>query len=500
MISEGEYFFRGATRISWGFGTPNYLGAFLAGLLPVVWGVKALLPQVRPAVAPAPVNPRKRPKERAVPAPVRKWPLAGRCFLLLGELVLWGAIGATGSRGAAIAALAGVVWWELFRRVRQERPWRSSAGWVGLRALFCVVGFMVFSFGGRIAPAYLVQDASIGNRWSLWAGGAALCEAAPWRGWGPGESGELFTQWLQTLDRPQSYKTMVNSYLHLAVEYGLPSLAGALAGLAALIGWPLVAGKSLGSDRWAAACRAAACVWVTWAAANVFSTLFDDWRMWYVPAGAAAVVLSSIPVVVRARSPWARWGTGVVGGTIILPVLIFLVGLIWQWRAPIRVRRSDSSMVVLSSAWRGGATCWGVLPDTITLGEKYGHEIRRWGMAMNDQSWCAWIYDPRRGALASLRDTLPNRWLVFGAGVGALDQFGDDAFVVIVNPRGKVPQKWRGRGLVLLNQIDEDGSNAAWAAWADALGLRLQTVDGIGLDARAVWPDSYLLRLKGVTR
>lgn len=500
MISEGEYFFRGAMRISWGFATPNYLGAFLAALLPLAWGARALLPQATRAVPTPAVNPRKRPKDTPSPMPVRKGLLAGSCVLFLIELALWGAIGATGSRGAALAALAGVVWWELFRRLRAERSWRTSAGWIGLRVLFCVGGFAVFSFGGRIAPGYLAQDASIGNRWLLWGGGAALCEAAPWRGWGAGESGELFTQWLQPLDRPEAYKTMVNSYLHLAVEHGLPALAGVLAVLAGLVCWPLVAERSLGSARWAAVCRTAACVWVAWATANVFSTLFDDRRLWFAPAGALLAVLVSVPVVLKGQRSWRRWAMGVLAGATILPLLVYLVGVFWQWRAAVRVRCSESGMVALSSGWGETSSRWGVLPDPAVLGEKYGHEIRRWGMAMNDQSWSARVHDPRRGALGVAGEALPNQWLVFGSGVGDLDQLGDNTFVVIVHPRGALPKKWRGNGLLLLNQIDEDGSGAAWAGWADALGLRSHTISGIGLDVRAAWPDAYLSRLRGGAR
>lgn len=501
MISEGEYFFRGAMRLSWGFATPNYLGAFLAGLLPLVWGAGVLLPRVRPvAAAPVVDNPRKRSKTKLEILPVRKWVLFGWCAVIGLELALWGALGATGSRGAAVAAGSGVVLWEVFRRLRSERSWRRSASWVGLRLLFCCIGFAVFSFGGRIAPAYLAQDASIGNRWLLWAGGAALCEGSPWHGWGTGESGHLFTQWLQPLDRPQEYKTMVNSYLHLSVEHGLPSLAGILAVLAGLVGWPLVAGKALVSDRWAGVCRAAACVWATWATANAFSTLYDDWRLWYAPGLAVVIVLISGPVVLRAHCSWRRWGLGVLVATLGVPTLVFVAGMAWQWHSPVRITRSKSGMVVLARRMGADPVRWGVMPDVTVLGGKYGHEIRRWGLAMNDPEWSAWIYDPRLADLRDSPDPLPNRWLVFGANVRDLDRLGGVGFVVIVHPRGAPPKSWRGKGMVLLNQVDEDGSSAAWTSWAESLGLRIYTISDIGLDARAAWPDAYLSRLGGTAR
>ena len=495
MISEGEYFYRGAVRISWGFATPNYLGAFLAGFMPLVWAMAKFCKHPLPVAKPQ-TNPRKRNKvnEPVSSRPIVPWATIG---MLASELFLWGSLGATASRGAAVAALSGAVLWELFRHYSEERTWSRSLKWIGLRAGFCIVGFAVFSFGGRIAPGYLAQDASIGNRWLLWAGGAALCHGSPWSGWGIGESGHLFTQWVQPLDLPQEYKTMVNSYLHLAVERGLPALAAVMVVVAGLVSWPLLVGRAAISARWANVCRAVACIWVIWTVANVFSTLFDDWRMWCAPGIGVLLLIVSVPVVMRARQRTGRWICGIAIVALVVPGAIYLAGAIYQWRSPIKIGRSAAGMVLLSRTEAKGPAHWGVLPDTGVLGGKYGHEIRRWGLATKDQGWSAWVYDPRRGDLRVRNEEQPDHWLVFGANAARVDFLRNTDFVVLVHPRGTPPRHWSGKGLILLNQIDEDGSAAAWIGWADALGLRHHTIPDTGIDARAGWPIAYVLRLEG---
>jgi hypothetical protein len=495
MISEGDYFYRGAVRISWGFSTPNYLGAFLAGFMPLVWAVttfcKRPLPRAQPKV---PAAEPSNVKGAATLEPFLPWALIG---LLAAELFLWGALGATASRGAAVAAMSGALFWELFRHYQEGRTWQRSLRWICLRAAFCIVGFAVFSFGGRLAPGYLAQDASIGNRWLLWAGGAALCHSSPWSGWGSGESGHLFTQWVQPLDRPQEYKTMVNSYLHLAVEHGLPALGAVLAVVGSLVGWPLLARRTALSYKWAGVGRAAACIWITWAVANIFSTLFDDWRMWYAPGIAVLLLVSSLPGVWKARQGAGRWIGGVAIVALGMPTAIYLTGALYQRRSSIQIGRSPAGMVLLSRGAGNGAAPWGILPDTSVLGGKYGHEIRRWGLATKDQEWSAWIFDPRRGDLRDRSGDKPDHWLVFGANAARVDYLRDTDFAVIVHPRGTPPLHWAGKGLVLLNRIDEDGSAAAWINWAESRGLRHDTIPDIGIDARAAWPGAYIEQLEG---
>lgn len=500
MISEGEYFFRGVTRLSWGFATPNYLGAFLAGLLPFTWGLSAVLPQRQRAPEPE-VNPRKRRKPPPVAvSPVdRKWWWWAAVTMGL-ELALWAALGATGSRGAALAALGGVLLWEAYRRYAEERPWGRSIGWSGARLAFCVLGFAVFSFGGRIALGYLAQDASIGNRWLLWGGGVALCHGAPWTGWGVGESGSLFTQWLQPLDRPEEYRTMVNSYLHLTVERGLPALALVLLWVAGMVGWPLVFGRRAPAPRWAGLVRAAACVWAVWAAANIFSTLFDEPRLWVAPALGSLVVFVSVPLAVRGRGAWRWWVRGMLAAGLGGPALVWCAGAFLQWRQPIRVHLADNGAIVLSRKFSSHSIQWGVLPDMSVLGEKYGHELRRWGEADGDPEWSAAIVDARRVAIGTESGIRPERWLVLGAGVEALDCMNGVNDVVVVHPRGRAPRHWKGTGVLLLNQIDEDGSAAAWDRWATRAGLRVYWVPDTGRDARSVWPQSFLPWLKGGAR
>src|SRR5687767_850726 len=51
---EAEYFFNGNERWRWIFPSPNYLGAFIAQLIPVVsalrWGCSRLLPEANESI------------------------------------------------------------------------------------------------------------------------------------------------------------------------------------------------------------------------------------------------------------------------------------------------------------------------------------------------------------------------------------------------------------------------------------------------------------------
>ena len=100
----------------------------------------------------------------------------------------------------------------------------------GIGILLAATGFF-----SRIDPRFVAGDASAGNRLVLWKGGLQMMAAAPWHGWGSGRSGSGFMHWFQPLESTQEYAGMVNSYLHVGVEYGLPVLAGAMTVMLALV-------------------------------------------------------------------------------------------------------------------------------------------------------------------------------------------------------------------------------------------------------------------------
>jgi O-antigen ligase len=201
---EGVYFFGEHLRWNLGWENPNQAGAFVAMVIPWLWAWGRIAC-------------------RNGAVPVEKW------LTLAFEMGLWFLLCKTYSRGALVAVVcvglleAGRQFWLAKRKNEGARASRM-VNWLRISGVGLILaGTGLFS---RIDPRYVSQDASAGNRLTLWKGGAQMIAASPWEGWGKGESGPGFMHWFQPLDAHESYAGMVNSYLHIGVEYGLPILTG----------------------------------------------------------------------------------------------------------------------------------------------------------------------------------------------------------------------------------------------------------------------------------
>ncbi|MCX6868802.1 MAG: O-antigen ligase family protein [Verrucomicrobia bacterium] len=206
---EGTYFFGEHLRWNLGWNNPNQGGAFVAMLIPWLWAC-AYWTTCR--------------FNRSYFTSV---------LVLAVELVLWFLVCKTYSRGALAAlGIAGVIfhlWVLLAHRSGPDRR-LMVARLAGIGILLVATGFF-----SRIDPRFVAGDASAGNRLILWKGGLEMIAAAPWHGWGAGRSGSGFMHWFQPLESKQEYAGMVNSYLHVGVEYGLGVLAGAMTVMLALV-------------------------------------------------------------------------------------------------------------------------------------------------------------------------------------------------------------------------------------------------------------------------
>lgn len=421
----------------------------------------------------------------------RSWARFSQAVFLLIEIGVWLGIGATASRGAAVAALGAAVIWAL-SWMWLDRAKRQKIGiWFGLRIGMCILGLAVFSFGGRVAPGFLAQDKSIGNRFVLWRGASELIAASPWTGWGVGETGNAFMQWVQPIDRTESYKTMVNSFLHVGVERGLPALALLLALTFAGISWPFAFGRSLKSDPMKAVVRGASAVLFSWASSNIFSTLFQDWRLWVLPAFAVISLLVSLAYIRIAASFVLRWIGLTVGIAGFLVVGIYLFGKNANSENVIQLSHPEKEVVILARGKQEANACWGLLVDKNIMGKLYGHELRRWGTESGDP-WRVAIFDARTHWANSKVAVRTDRWILFGETALEANSLNSDNLVVFVHPRGRLPLRWSGRGAVIFNGVDEDGSREQWMQWATRQKLRVVTVAAVGLDARAEWPLTYM--------
>lgn len=412
------------------------------------------------------------------------------------ELALWIGLGATASRGAAVAALGAAAAWSAARMIATCHSWLKTMGWLTARMVMCLGGMAIFSFGGRIAPEFLARDASIGHRFILWSGAARLIAAAPWTGWGVGESGNAFTQWVQPLDRAERYRTMVNSFLHVGVERGLPAL-GFLLFLTLLgVSWAFMLERHLANLRLRLFVRASSAVLLSWALSNVFSTLFRDWRLWIFPALAFALLIASVPWL---RVPFRRVGAWLLcssSAAILACAGLWLIGWRLEAQPTIHLAHPAKGLVLLRSGARISDAQWGLLVDPVVFGPRYGHEIRRWGESLDPGTpWSVVVVDGR-----FWRQTFPQvkplkSWILVGETAQAADDLAANDYLVFLHPRGQPPRNWSGTGIVVFNGIDEEGTREAWMDWAVRRHLRIETVASVGLDARAEWPDAYAKEL-----
>ena len=200
MILEGEFFSGDHLRWNIGWPTPNYAGAFLVTLLALTfvfsssrWRWAFLLAEV------------------------------GGLFLLAksysrGAVVAWG-----------LAWLFGVVASHVWRNPAQRLVWAARASAMVVMLLAAGFGWSRAEVAKNADVVSTTQDGSVVNRLALWRGGLKMIVSAPLTGWGAGESGRAYMNWFQDVDRDEGFTTMVNSYLHVAVEHGLPILV--------VVGW-----------------------------------------------------------------------------------------------------------------------------------------------------------------------------------------------------------------------------------------------------------------------
>jgi len=223
---------------------------------------------------------------------------------------------------------------------------------------------------GRSAPGYVVQDASIGNRFELWKGAAKLISTSPLGGWGFDNTGAAYMNWFQSVDNHTFYKGTVNSFLQLAVAYGLPVLfAVLLVSLLALLGAKrLVCG---GAEPLKKSIGLLCFLWILiWMISSCFSTMLSSLLLFVPPMLAVLVMLVIHP-------PQMSELRGALVISLSVCVLIFVAGLVLARGDPVTIERDVNGMVTVSNREiKTGRTCL-VYADQQVLGEYFGKEVRK---------------------------------------------------------------------------------------------------------------------------
>jgi len=487
-MMEGTYFFGEHLRWNLGWNNPNPAGAFIATLIPWMWGYGRLAAARRGSAG---------------------WP----CWIvLLAELVLWFLLCKTYSRGALMAAgvaggfwyfgqifggelrVAGFVrrlwglckcsptaWLEMRRGCDVSLLWLAAVRLAGIALLLWLTGFL-----GRIDPGYVSQDASAGNRLVLWKGGLQMIATSPWKGWGAGESGAGFMQWFQPLEANEAYAGMVNSYLHVGVEYGLPVLLGVLLILGTMVILALP-GRTGSARDWLGLAAGASVV--AFLAANIFSTLWIFENLWWVVA-VDALLIVSLGLAGHAKHYPRR---AMKAASLAVLLCIFLgAGLYGGGKllaGEVRVAIPDTRLIAVSHSGGDASIPILVIPDPSVLGNHWGKEIRR--MAADPGFRDAEIFVSREPLPQSFKS--PAIIIACGnrvdAGIAVSKRF-PAAKLILVHPVGRPQEESAGvRSVtVLLPDLDTTGSGRVWRKACQTRGWKFRVNSGVGQDARLIWP------------
>jgi len=456
MLIESDFFVGEQLRWNLGWASPNYAGAFVAMLLALGFGFS-----------------RSR----------WRW---GFFVLELGGFFL---LAKTYSRGALVAW--GVAW--LFGVISTGGLLKSREWWLWLGRI-AALGVILYSVGVQWSraenalSATAPVDRSVGNRLALWKGGLKMIAAAPLQGWGAGESGRAYQQWFQNLERDERFTTMVNSYLSVAVERGLPTLTVALFILWApvLCAWGFARGGNL-------LAMAAGVSLVSWSVANGFSTLWIEWRLWIVPCLAYALLASVLGRAWRARRGPLQFKVlaGAGGFALVTALGLYLAGGVLGRNEGLGIYPTREGVVIASR--HEDVAQWDVWPDAAVLGALGGKELRRWltaeGLALRLVVHSGW------GAGRAVPSESAKGVMLLGKQAARVSRFRLPASceaLYIIHPTVSPPDETAAlpeRVVVIFPEIDEVGNRVAWERWSEKQGAAFIGSRGSGLDARWVWTE-----------
>jgi len=357
---------------------------------------------------------------------------------------------------------------------------------------------VVTGFYGRLAPDYIADDGSIGHRFDLWRGALKMIAASPLRGWGTGESGAVYMNWFQAIGGSERYMRMVNSYLQVATEYGLPVLVLVLAAIWTVGRRFMIRAIDANGriSRFGPAVAAAGASAIAWAVANLFTTLWLEYRLWIIPAISIVVVMLLVRPV---RSRWRM--TPALGFSVVVAAGLWVAGLELAKHDSCGMKSGVGNTVIAIRQGRNEALPpespipqdWQLWPDRGVLGLTPGQEIRRWMEALPLGARVT-IHPP---APCIIRSRHVHGVMLFGRQVERSNElFGsgltaDEVWLVHPFSRNVCPisaEYGNARLNVVLPEVDQAGQNAHWRAWAASSGANMLVSANAGTDIRLAWP------------
>jgi O-Antigen ligase len=459
------YWLSANRRFSYGWENPNHAAAVIACLIPLMWALREVAD--------------RRSSESGI-----------QCAII-GEVFSFLLLVATCSRGALVGLLAALLCFHCrSRRLTFFGPkkdrllwWRIAAGGIGVLSSGLGSRFAIIATG----------DASVANRLSLWIGSLKLVAASPLKGWGSGESGIAFMNWVQSLDHSEVYSGVVNSYLQVLVEYGIPVFAAVCSCLMV----PIVAifkqrnAHEISESEDDLFLSGIGAGLVSFLIASLFTTLWFNRSVTWAPL---LLVLCTIPVC-RAWSLSRIWEIAWRSASIATAASILLYGasLASAAKDPWRLKRMSTGAVSLvRSPQRGGCQAT-LLVDQLCLGTYYGKVVRS---ALAETSG-AFLDRVNISPLdVRLETAISDNIIAFGCRVRELQSsdLAISTFVVFpTNPPRR--DSWPGLRLIAVPEYDVIGYADQWRQWAADKNYRFVRVAGAGQCAPGVFPE--LLRIIG---
>ncbi|WP_342750551.1 O-antigen ligase family protein [Termitidicoccus mucosus] len=384
-------------------------------------------------------------------------------------------IGLTGTRGVMLAwfVMMGVSL-ILIRRSRLGY-WRHIF-WLCLGCLSCLAVVVYMTSAYKRFEIMFSNDASVINRIEIWSAASKIISCNPF-GIGHGESGNFYSQWFQPFNGSYSYTGVLNSYLEIAVEYGIATW---LLGLFffSLVLFPVLAGYGGTETQKAskfispmATCAAVSLLGI--AVCGLTSSV-------HVYAAIRIISLMDLCMLIiyfftywrsmRLRSVFL--GAGICSFVMLLGMVVW-----WGFTAgtnTVEARLERDGMVALRWLPKGTTGVENrqllVFPDRAELGVLHGQKLRAL-LLSNDRYAEFLILDPRKPVPRSL-PAANYDVAVFGDAVEWLPHLAIPGVKrwLIVHPRGvyyEAPQ--RAAMTVWLPRFDSTDRDAPWRIRRDGI-------------------------------
>jgi hypothetical protein len=376
-----------------------------------------------------------------------------------------------------------------------------------LACLFWGTGFF-----GRIDPGFVAEDASVGNRAVLWQGGAQMLWQKPLAGWGVGESGPQFMHWYQPVDATAKYAGMVNSYLHVGVERGLPFLMRCLAVLLCFVWLGLFRVSDTepnGRKSPHAISLAAASVIVVFLVSNIFNTLWIFPRLW-IPVGLAAAYILFVVLLAPGRGSLFKRSLGLsLISSLLLGASMLVIGSVLAAKAPDRISFDGNTVVLGTGSSEPPDSQWLLAMDPRIFGGDWGKEVRRLAHALRGSRVDLVVLPLQESQIV-----LPKDW---SGRFFRIDQVKSPP-VLLTSGRLLPPPELSGaigrmiwfhpdvteslsedaltgfgsNTRLLFPMMDLSGGQAAWKRAARQRGWTLAASGALTDDIRPVWPESAM--------